>query len=316
MKNNLDLLNMENIALETGIQAAIGCYDFIGKNDADGADAEAVKRMRNVMSAKAFAGTVVIGEGERDEAPMLYIGEKLGSGGIECDIAVDPLEGTNLCAKNLPGSITAISIAEKSSLLHAPDTYMLKIASSEIGNGVISLEVGLRENILNLAKAKKKQPQDMSIIMLDRERHIEYIDIAKSLGLKIHLISDGDLSAIVQVASHNSDIDLYFGSGGAPEGVLSATCLKSLGGYMEGRLLFKNEDEKARAGKMGVSDFNKIYKINDMVKSEAVTVLTGVTNGSLLNGISKHGEKYRYHSYIMHTSDFVGQKVKMIWGVV
>jgi fructose-1,6-bisphosphatase II / sedoheptulose-1,7-bisphosphatase len=314
MKNNTDFSMMESIALEAGIQAAIGCYDFIGKNDADGADAEAVKRMRDVMSSKNFSGTVVIGEGERDEAPMLYIGEKLGIGGMECDIAVDPLEGTNLCAKNLPGSITAISIAETGSLLHAPDTYMLKIASSEIGNRVISLEVSLKENILNLAKAKKKQLQDMSIIMLDRERHIEYIETAKSLGLKIHLISDGDLSAIVQVASNNSDIDLYFGSGGAPEGVLSATCLKSLGGYMEGKLLFKNDEEKSRAGKMGVSDFDKIYKINDMVKSDSVTVLTGVTNGSLLNGISKHGDKRKYHSYIMHTSNLVEQKVKMIWG--
>ena len=290
------------IALQTSIKAAIACYDLIGKDDAKKADHVAVEAMRNYLNnQKAIKGIIRIGEGERDEAPMLYIGEELGSGNIIMDIAVDPLEGTNLCAKSLPNSITAIAIAEEHTILHAPDLYMQKIATKKIGKNVVDLDKSIEENIANLSKKINKKISDMNVIILNRKRHEKLINDVKNTGAKLVLIEDGDLSAIMSVAI-NEKYDLYIGSGGAPEGVLAACALKTLDGYMQSRLIFATKEDIERNKKMNDAIDQKL-EIHDMIKGNVIFAITGVTNGDFLNGVMMKNEKYITESLILNSFD-------------
>ena len=270
--------------------AAIASADLIGRGDEKAADQAAVNAMRDQLNKLDIAGVVVIGEGERDEAPMLYIGEEVGSGhGPGVDIALDPLEGTTLTAKDMPNALTVIAMGPRGSMLHAPDVYMEKLA---IGPGyktdVVSLEMSPRERILALAKAKKCEAKDITVCVLDRPRHQTIIEDVRSTGAAIRLITDGDVAGVMHCAEPSTTgIDIYMGIGGAPEGVLAAAALKCMGGQIYGRLIFRNDDEKARAIKAGIKDFDRIYTKDEMVTQDVIFAATGVTGGSLLPAIKR-----------------------------
>ncbi|MCB1214859.1 MAG: class II fructose-bisphosphatase [Deltaproteobacteria bacterium] len=278
-----------NLALEmvrVTEAAAINSARLMGKGDGKAADQAAVDAMRKSLSHMDFDGTVVIGEGERDEAPMLYIGEKVGLGGsLKVDIALDPLEGTNLCATGAPNALAVIAIAEKGNFLHAPDTYMNKIATGPAGQGVIDLQKSPTENLQALAEAKACRVEDLTVVILDRSRHEDLIAEVRQSGARIKLISDGDVSAAIATCDPNSDVDILFGIGGAPEGVLAAAALKCLGGVMQAQLRFRHQEEKDRARKMGLEDLEKIFTLNDLAKGEVMFAATGVTSGDLLRGV-------------------------------
>ena len=270
--------------------AAIASADLIGRGDEKAADQAAVNAMRDQLNKLDISGVVVIGEGERDEAPMLYIGEEVGSGhGPGVDIALDPLEGTTLTAKDMPNALTVIAMGPRGSMLHAPDVYMEKLA---IGPGyktdVVSLEMSPRERILALAKAKKCKAKDITVCVLDRPRHQKIIEDVRSTGAAIRLITDGDVAGVMHCAEPSTTgIDIYMGIGGAPEGVLAAAALKCMGGQIYGRLIFRNDDEKARAIKAGIKDFDRIYTKDEMVTQDVIFAATGVTGGSLLPAIKR-----------------------------
>ena len=270
--------------------AAIASADLIGRGDEKAADQAAVNAMRDQLNKLDISGVVVIGEGERDEAPMLYIGEEVGSGhGPGVDIALDPLEGTTLTAKDMPNALTVIAMGPRGSMLHAPDVYMEKLA---IGPGyktdVVSLEMSPRERILALAKAKKCEAKDIAVCVLDRPRHQKIIEDVRSTGAAIRLITDGDVAGVMHCAEPSTTgIDIYMGIGGAPEGVLAAAALKCMGGQIYGRLIFRNDDEKARAIKAGIKDFDRIYTKDEMVTQDVIFAATGVTGGSLLPAIKR-----------------------------
>jgi len=270
--------------------AAIASADLIGRGDEKAADQAAVNAMRDQLNKLDISGVVVIGEGERDEAPMLYIGEEVGSGhGPGVDIALDPLEGTTLTAKDMPNALTVIAMGPRGSMLHAPDVYMEKLA---IGPGyktdVVSLEMSPRERILALAKAKKCEAKDITVCVLDRPRHQRIIEDVRSTGAAIRLITDGDVAGVMHCAEPSTTgIDIYMGIGGAPEGVLAAAALKCMGGQIYGRLIFRNDDEKARAIKAGIKDFDRIYTKDEMVTQDVIFAATGVTGGSLLPAIKR-----------------------------
>ena len=270
--------------------AAIASADLIGRGDEKAADQAAVNAMRDQLNKLDISGFVVIGEGERDEAPMLYIGEEVGTGnGPGVDIALDPLEGTTLTAKDMPNALTVIAMGPRGSMLHAPDVYMEKLA---IGPGyktdVVTLEMSPRERILSLAKAKKCNPKDITVCVLDRPRHQTIIEDVRSTGAAIRLITDGDVAGVMHCAEPNTTgIDMYMGIGGAPEGVLAAAALKCMGGQIYGRLIFRNEDEKARAIKAGITNFDRIYSKDEMVTQDVIFAATGVTGGSLLPAIKR-----------------------------
>ena len=270
--------------------AAIASADLIGRGDEKAADQAAVNAMRDQLNKLDISGFVVIGEGERDEAPMLYIGEEVGTGnGPGVDIALDPLEGTTLTAKDMPNALTVIAMGPRGSMLHAPDVYMEKLA---IGPGyktdVVTLEMSPRERILSLAKAKKCNPKDITVCVLDRPRHQTIIEDVRSTGAAIRLIIDGDVAGVMHCAEPNTTgIDMYMGIGGAPEGVLAAAALKCMGGQIYGRLIFRNEDEKARAIKAGINNFDSIYSKDEMVTQDVIFAATGVTGGSLLPAIKR-----------------------------
>ena len=270
--------------------AAIASADLIGRGDEKAADQAAVNAMRDQLNKLDISGVVVIGEGERDEAPMLYIGEEVGSGhGPGVDIALDPLEGTTLTAKDMPNALTVIAMGPRGSMLHAPDVYMEKLA---IGPGyktdVVSLEMSPRERILALAKAKKCEAKDITVCVLDRPRHQTIIEDVRSTGAAIRLITDGDVAGVMHCAEPSTTgIDIYMGIGGAPEGVLAAAALKCMGGQIYGRLIFRNDDEKARAIKAGIKDFDRIYTKDEMVTQNVIFAATGVTGGSLLPAIKR-----------------------------
>jgi fructose-1,6-bisphosphatase II / sedoheptulose-1,7-bisphosphatase len=270
--------------------AAIASADLIGRGDEKAADQAAVNAMRDQLNKLDISGVVVIGEGERDEAPMLYIGEEVGSGhGPGVDIALDPLEGTTLTAKDMPNALTVIAMGPRGSMLHAPDVYMEKLA---IGPGyktdVVSLEMSPRERILALAKAKKCEAKDITVCVLDRPRHQKIIEDVRSTGAAIRLITDGDVAGVMHCAEPSTTgIDIYMGIGGAPEGVLAAAALKCMGGQIYGRLIFRNDDEKARAIKAGIKDLNRIYTKDEMVTQDVIFAATGVTGGSLLPAIKR-----------------------------
>lgn len=270
-------------------QAAIACYDWIGKGDNKAADAAAVKSMRKTLNEMNIKGTIVIGEGERDEAPMLYIGEKVGKGGVEVDIALDPLEGTTICANAGESSLAVIAFANKGGFLHAPDVYMDKIAvGAGLPKGVIDLDNTPKKNLQNIAKAKKCSTSDLTVMILDRPRHAELIAKVREAGARIRLIGDGDVAGVIACTSQSTRVDAYMGSGGAPEGVLAAAALRVIGGQMMGRLLFHdNKKQMERAKKMGIKDLSKKYSAEDMAKGDVIFACAGVTNGYMLNGVRK-----------------------------
>ena len=280
--------------METSSKAAIACYDWIGIGDEKNADQAAVESMRLSLNELEISGKVVIGEGERDQAPMLYIGEMLGRSGMKIDIAVDPLEGTALCAHNKPDAISVLVVAAKGTMLNAPDVYMEKIA---IGSGlpkhIVSLEESIERNLRELANFKKCNLNELTVCILKRPRHDEIIKELRMLNVKIKLIDDGDILGCLKTCLPNGNVDMYFGIGGAPEGVIAAAGLKFLGGQMQGRLIFNNADEIDKAYKIGIKDLNKKYNINDMVQSEALLAATWVTDG-FLKGVRKIPESGKF----------------------
>lgn len=280
--------------------AAIACGRWMGKGDKIAADQAAVDAMRSSFDDVNISGTVVIGEGEMDEAPMLFIGEKVGAGGMEVDIAVDPLEGTNLVAKGVPGSIAVMAIATKGGLLHAPDMYMDKIAVGPKAAGKIDINAPIKENLKAVASALERQIEDLTVVILDRERHAKIIKDVRDAGARIKLISDGDVSPAVNVGIEGTGVHMMVGIGGAPEGVLAAAALKCLGGDMQARLWPECDAEIERARLMGITDINKVLTINDLVKGEDVFfVATAITEGDLLHGVRYFGGGVRTHSLVM-----------------
>jgi len=271
-------------------QAALASANLVGRGDEKAADQAAVNAMREQLNLLDIAGVVVIGEGERDEAPMLFIGEEVGTGnGPGVDIALDPLEGTTLTAKDMPNALTVIAMGPRGSMLHAPDVYMDKLA---IGPGypkdIVTLDMPPATRVSALATAKGCMPKDITVCILERPRHEDMIEEVRSTGASIRLITDGDVAGVMHCAeSATTGIDMYMGSGGAPEGVLAAAALKCMGGQISGRLLFRNEDEKARARKAGIEDFDRIYSRDDMVTADVIFAATGVTGGSLLPRIKR-----------------------------
>lgn len=280
--------------------AAINCAHWIGKGEKNLADGAAVEAMRKMFDTVAISGTVVIGEGEMDEAPMLYIGEQVGKGGVEVDIAVDPLEGTNLTAKNMNGAIAVMAVAKKGGLLHAPDMYMDKIVVGPKAKGAIDINLSPEENMRNVARALGKDVSELNIVMLERERHQYIVDAARKLGARCKFISDGDVSPVIATSFGTEGIDMMMGKGGAPEGVIAAAAIKCMGGDMQGRLVPETEEEVRRVQEMGIDDVNKVLTLDDLVSTDDVYfVATGVTNGDMLKGV-RFTEKYAVtHTVIM-----------------
>ena len=286
--------------------AAISASKLIGRGDEKAADAAAVEAMRAALNELPFDGTVVIGEGERDEAPMLYIGEKVGSAqgtGPKIAIALDPLEGTTLTAKAGPNALAVLAIAEEGCLLNAPDTYMEKIAVGPgYPDGLIDLNKSPGDNIRAIAAAKGTEPSDITACVLDRPRHEAIIAELRWLDCGIKLISDGDVAGVIATTNPDTGIDVYLGTGGAPEGVLAAAALRCVGGQMQGRLVFRNDDEVARAHRWGIDDLDRIYSLNDMAKGDCIFAATGVTDGSLLDGVHRRGTCVTTESIVMRAS--------------
>ncbi len=293
-------------------RAAVLSSLLAGRGDEKAADQAAVDAMRKELNRLDIDGTIVIGEGERDEAPMLYIGEKVGTGnGPKVDIALDPLEGTTLCAKSMPNSLAVLAMAEGGSLLHAPDTYMDKIA---IGGGypdnLVDLDAPPAENIRELAKAKKVDVSQITACILDRPRHAELIAAVRATGARVTLITDGDIAGVINTTDPATQIDIYMGIGGAPEGVLAAAALRCIGGQMQGRLVTSSEEQKARAAKMGIKDFNKKFSMEEMASGDVIFAATGVTDGSMLEGIRYVRGGITTHSVVMRSSSGTVRWVK------
>ena len=286
--------------------AAISASALIGRGDEKAADAAAVEAMRAALNELPFDGTVVIGEGERDEAPMLYIGEKVGSAqgsGPKIDIALDPLEGTTITAKAGPNALAVLAIAESGCLLNAPDTYMEKLAVGPgYAEGTIDLARPVADNVRAIAKAKGVAPSEVTACVLDRERHSEIIAELRALGCGVRLIPDGDVAGVIAVADPDTGIDVYIGTGGAPEGVLAAAALHCVGGQMQGRLVFRNDDEVARARRWGIDDLDRIYTLGEMAKGDCIFAATGVTDGSLLKGVHRRSDCVSTESIVMRAS--------------
>ena len=282
--------------------AAIAVYDYIGKKDETSADRAAVESMRTELNKLDFNATIVIGEGERDKAPMLYIGEKVGNGSskLNFDIALDPLEGTKITANNKKNALTVIAMGNKNSFLYAPDVYMEKIAvGPNLPNNFLDLDEPFENVIEKLAKLKKKSVSEIVVCVLDRPRHKNIFEVIKKKKCKKFLIPDGDIFGAVSTAIKKFNIDIYVGIGGAPEGVLAASVLKSLGGQMQCRLIFNNKSQEKRALKMGIRNLKKKYEIKDLIKQDSIFVATGVTNGYLLNGVKKNKKKFITHSLLV-----------------
>ncbi len=282
--------------------AAIQSARLMGRGDEKAADEAAVEAMRKSMNRIEFDGKVVIGEGERDEAPMLYIGEKVGSGkGHKLDIALDPLEGTTICARGGNNALAVIAIAEEGKFLHAPDTYMKKIAVGPDAKGVIDLDQSPTENLKAIANAKRCEVSDLTVVILDRPRHEELIQEVRDSGARIWLIGDGDVSAAIATCLPESGVDVLMGTGGAPEGVIAAAALRCVGGDFQGQLAFRNETEKQRATKMGVEPLDQVFRIEDLAKGHVMFVATGVTQGTLLRGVRFFKGGCKTHSVVMRS---------------
>ncbi|MBB5714229.1 class II fructose-bisphosphatase [Sphingomonas aerophila] len=292
--------------------AAIAASTLVGRGDEEAADAAAVEAMRAALNELDMDGTVVIGEGERDEAPMLFIGEKVGTGtGPAIDIALDPLEGTTICAKAGPNSLAVLAIAEGGGLLNAPDVYMQKIAVGPgYPEGIIDLDRSPTENVRAVAEAKGVAPGDIIVCVLDRPRHQEMIAELRALGCGVMLIGDGDVAGVIATTDPDTTIDMYMGSGGAPEGVLACAALRCVGGQFKGRLLFRNDDERARAAKWGVTDLDRQYDLCELARGDVIFAATGVTNGSLLAGVKRRGGRMTTESVVMRASSGTVRWVK------
>ncbi|MBS0274597.1 MAG: class II fructose-bisphosphatase [Proteobacteria bacterium] len=283
--------------------AAISAANQIGRGDEHAADQAAVEAMRMAFNQLPISGTVVIGEGERDEAPMLFIGEEVGSGGVAVDIALDPLEGTTLTAKAMPNALAVMAMAEPGTLLNAPDTYMDKIAIGPgYAEGLIDLDADPAHNILALAKAKGVKPHEITACIMDRPRHEALIAAVRKVGAAIQLITDGDVAGVIATTDPSTGIDIYIGQGGAPEGVLAAAALRCVGGQMQARLVFKKEDEKIRATKLGIKDFNKKYALMDLASGDVIFAATGVTDGSMLRGVHADQRYLTTESIVMRSA--------------
>ncbi len=282
--------------------AALASARMMGRGDEKAADHAAVEAMRAAMNTIEFDGRVVIGEGERDEAPMLYIGEKVGRGtGAKLDLALDPLEGTTICANGGNNAVSVIAVAENGNFLHAPDTYMWKIAVGPEAKGVIDLDRTPTENLKEIAKAKKVSIENLTVIILDRPRHADLIAEVRKTGARIWLIGDGDVAAAIATARPGTGVDVLMGSGGAPEGVIAAAALRCLGGDFQGRLIFRNDDEKSRARTMGIEDFNRVYRLEDLARGNVMFCATGVTQGPFLNGVRFVKGGAQTHSIVMRS---------------
>ena len=293
-------------------KAAIAASFLVGKKDKIAADKAAVDSMRNELNKIDMNGQIVIGEGELDKAPMLYIGEKLGTGnGPDLDIAVDPLEGTNFVANNQPGALSVIAIAEKSNLLNAPETYMDKIAISISEKGIVDLDNSVKKNISNLADFKNKQPGELTACLLDRPRHKNIIEELKFMGVNIKLISDGDVSGALLVSQENYNVDIFMGIGGGPEGVLAATALDALGCFFQGRFIFDTDQNKKRAKEMGINDFDKKYELNEIISGDSIFCATGITSGDLTKGIKIENDQFISETFITHKSSNFKKTIKL-----
>ncbi len=294
-----------NLALEAvrvTEAAALAASRLMGRGDEKAADQAAVDAMRTALNSLPIDGTVVIGEGERDEAPMLFIGEKVGAGGQPIDIALDPLEGTTITAKGGPNALAVVAMAEAGGFLNAPDTYMDKIAIGPgMPDGLVDLDATPEENLKNLAKARGMDIRDLVACILDRPRHSELISRVRATGARIMLISDGDVSGVIATATPGSGVDIYIGSGGAPEGVLAASALRCIGGQMQGRLVFRNDDERARARRLGITDLARKYKLDELAKGDVMFAATGVTDGAMLRGVRRSTTTATTHSLVMRS---------------
>ncbi len=303
-----------DLFIKTTEKAAIGASKFIGKKDKIAADKGAVDPMRRELNKINMEGTIVIGEGEMDEAPMLYIGERLGTlNGPKFDIAVDPLEGTKFTANNEPNAFSVIAVAKKGDLLSAPDTYMEKIAiGSNLPKNILSLDYGVTKNIKILAKAKKKETHELKACVLKRPRHDQIVRELTDLGVHINFITDGDIAGVLSVIGTNPKNDIYYSTGGGPEGVLAAAALTCYGGQIQGRLILDN-DEKIRAKKLGITDFKKKYNIDDMVRGDVIFCATGVTTGDLAKGVKDLGNEYEVTTFALHKSKKVNKIITNIY---
>ena len=283
-------------------KAAFAASKFVGKNDKISADKAAVDVMRSEINKLDIKGKVVIGEGELDEAPMLYIGEELGTKkGIAIDIAVDPVEGTNFVAKNLPGGISVLAISEKGNLLNAPETYMNKIAvGNDVEKGAIDIDYDLKKNLSNLADCKNKKISDLTVCLLDRPRHLEIINTLDDLNINKKLITDGDVTGALLVTDKRFNVDMFIGIGGGPEGVIAASALDAYGCFFQGRFLFTENNDIKRAKSMGIKDLNKKYEINEIVLGDSIFVATGITDGDLIKGIKINKNKFISQTFITH----------------
>lgn len=293
--------------------AAIAAWKLAGRGDEKAADQAAVDAMRTALNDLAVDGEIVIGEGERDEAPMLYIGEKVGKGGkTKIDIALDPLEGTTLTAKAMPNALAVMAWAPKGTMLNAPDTYMDKIACGPgYPAGVIDLDASPAANVQAIAKAKGVEPSEVTVCVLDRPRHAEIIASVRSVGARIYLITDGDVAGVMNTADPETGVDLYLGQGGAPEGVLACAALKCVGGQFQGRLVFRNNDERTRAARVGITELDKKYDLHEMVRADAIFAATGVTKGALLDGVRFERGFVHTHSLVMNSATRTVREVRM-----
>jgi fructose-1,6-bisphosphatase II / sedoheptulose-1,7-bisphosphatase len=288
---------------KVSVSAAYASFHMVGKKDKIAADKAAVDAMRNELNKIEMNGQIVIGEGELDEAPMLYIGEKLGTGnGLSLDIAVDPLEGTNFAANNLPGALSVIAVAEKSNLFNAPETYMNKIAIASNEKGIVDLDYSTLKNIKNLAEHKNTTPENLTACILDRPRHNQIIEELRSLNVNIKLISDGDVSGALLVTDKKYGVDIFLGIGGGPEGVLAASALDTYDCFFQGKFIFDNEKDKIRAKQMGINDFEKKYELNEIVSGDSIFCATGITSGDLVKGILVNENSYFSETLITHKS--------------
>ncbi len=293
-------------------KAAIAASKLIGLGDEKAADQVAVDAMRTALNNIDFKGRIVIGEGERDEAPMLYIGEEVGSGNNdEVDIALDPLEGTTITAKGMPNSLAVIAAAQKGGLLYAPDTYMNKIAvGGELPKDIIDLDASVKDNIKSIADAKKIKAGDVTACVLERSRHNDQIESLRSIGAKIVLIPDGDVAGVIMTTQADNPVDIYLGIGGAPEGVLAAAALQCIGGQMQARLVINNEDEKSRAQKIGIEDLDKKYSLNELAHGDIIFSATGVTEGTMVRGVRNLNNNYITHSLVLRSNESSTQYIE------
>ena len=301
-----------NHFVKVSTRAALASYFLVGKKNKIAADKAAVDAMRSELNKIGMRGQIVIGEGELDEAPMLYIGEKLGTMiGPELDIAVDPLEGTNFAANNLPGALSVIAIGEKSNLFNAPETYMEKIATCKIAKGVIDLDHSIKKNIFNLCEFKNKSPDQLTACVMDRPRHKKIIDELKDLNVNLKLITDGDVSGALLVSNDKYKVDIFLGIGGGPEGVLAASALDALGCFFQGRFLFETENDKIRAKNMGIEDFNKKYELNEIISGDSIFCATGITSGDLVQGIKLTKDKFYSETLVTHKSSGLNEIIQL-----